>query len=105
MKVKELIEQLQKQNQEHEIHIWVDSDVGHTGEEFSSYYASNIIIDGHITYYMNDDAIRSRYELLEHVMDEDWFGLHSTKEEVQDALSKEMKNQKILEGCWIRIQP
>ena len=105
MKVKELTELLQKENQEDEIHIFVDSDVGHTSEEFSKYYASNIIIDGHNTYYMNEDAIRSRYELLQYIMDEDWFGLHSTLEEVQDALHQEMGKQEKLEGCWITIQP
>ena len=104
MKVKQLIELLQKENPEDEIHIWVNSDVEHTSKEFSRYYASNIIIDGHTTYYMNDDVIRSRYELLENVMDEDWFGLHSTKEEVQDALHQEIKKQEKLEGCWITIQ-
>lgn len=54
MKVKELIAELQKQNPEDEIHIWVDDEVGCGAGEFEKYYATKIEIMGYLEYYKNE---------------------------------------------------
>lgn len=105
MKVKELIEQLQKRDPEDEIHILVDNDIMTPRDMYNNSYANKIRIYGHNTFYMNDDAIRNRDELHEYIMDENWLGPHSTIGEVMEATEEEMKNQKELTGLWITIEP
>ena len=107
MKVKELIERLQKENQEDERHIFVDSDLGHTSDEHSKYYARNIIIKGYdINYlYYDGSMIRNITEIKENVMDEydyDLVDFDSLDKLINEVIKA---NYKELEGCWITIQP
>jgi len=101
MKVKELIEKLQKQDLEDEIHIWVDQDVGHTSDEHSMYYARNIIIIGHDTQYRNDDNILSKSDIIQNIVDEN----DTEQIDIEDELIKELNKRYKLKGCWITIQP
>jgi hypothetical protein len=102
MKVKELIEQLQKQNPEDEIHIWVDDEVGCGAGEFSKYYATEIKIIGHDKYYINDDRINNFEELSENLYEEyDYI----TDDEIKTEVENKIKTMPRLEGCWIKIQP
>ena len=54
MKVKELIEQLQKENPEDEIHCMVDSDLQTI--EYGWMHTKNIIYLSNATYYLSDDG-------------------------------------------------
>lgn len=101
MKVKELIERLQKENEEDEIHIFVDQDVGHTCDEYSRYYARNIIIIGHDTQYQYDDNILSKSDIIQNIVDEN----DTEQIDIEDELIKELNNRYKLEGLWITIQP
>ena len=103
MKVKELIERLQKENPEDEIHIWVDDEVGCGADLFGRYYASEINIIGHDEYYQNEDGeLKSLEELEEEIYNEyeDINEYDIKKEAVK--LTNDMQK---LEGCWIYIQP
>ena len=102
MKVKELIERLQKQNPEDDIHIWVDDEVGCGAGEFGKYYASEIYIEGHDKYYQLVDEIKSLRELEEEVYDENPnFSDEDIKKETL-LLASQLKK---IEGTWIKIQP
>ena len=103
MKVKELIEQLQKQDLEDEIHIWVDDEVGCGADLFGRYYATEIGIIGRDAYYQNEDGeLKSLGELEEEIYDE---YENITDEDIKkEALNLACKLEK-LEGCWIQIQP
>ena len=105
MKVKELIELLQKREPQDEIHIFIDNDIMTPKNMYNNSYAHKIRIYGHKTFYMDDDVIRSPEELHEYIMDENWLSVHSTIEEVLEATDEEMKNQKELTGLWITIEP
>ena len=54
MKVKELIEQLQKENAEDEIHCMIDSDLQTI--EYGWMHTKNIIYLSNATYYLSDDG-------------------------------------------------
>lgn len=110
MKVKELIEKLQKQDLEDEIYIFVDQDVGHTSDEYSGYYARNIItIEHDINYLYHDGSlIRNILEiknrLLYDLNEYDYDFIHKDVDE--KLIHEEIKaNYKKLKGCWITIQP
>ena len=92
MKVKELIAQLQEQNPEDEIHIWVDKEVGCRAGFFDKYYASDIRV------LRLEEEIKSHEDLEQEVYDE---------YKIIDDLKKEaliIAMEKIL-GTWIKIQP
>lgn len=104
MKVKELIELLQKENPEDEIHIWVDDEVGCGAGEFSRYYATDIKINGHDVYYQSEDDILNEKQIEEYLLENynfpDW--------DESDSVARvydEINSRKKLEGCWITIQP
>lgn len=102
MKVKELIEQLQKQNPEDEIHIWVDDEVGCGAWEYEKYYASKIEIMGHLEYYESEDGILSEKEIEEYIKN------YEDYPEEQEYITKyyeEINNRNKLKGTWIKIQP
>lgn len=103
MKVKELIQQLQKQDSEDDIHIWVDDEVGCGAGEFGKYYATEISILGHDTHYENEDGkIKTIEELEEEVYDEyDDISDEDIKKEAL-LLASQLKK---LEGTWIKIRP
>ena len=103
MKVKELIEQLQKQNPEDEIHIWVDDEVGCGAGFFGKYYATEINIEGHDKYFQNTDGeLKSLGDLEEQVYDDyDYISDDDIKKEAL-ILANQLKK---LEGTWIKIQP
>jgi hypothetical protein len=102
MKVKELIEKLQKQNPEDEIHIWVDDEVGCGAGEFGKYHAEEIKILGHDIYYRDEDKIANFEELSENLYEEyDDISDDEIKTEVEDKI----KTMPKLEGLWIYIQP
>ena len=103
MKVKELIEQLQKEDPEDEIHIYVDDEVFIDGG-YDRYYAKIICVDGFdINYQYYDGVIRNVIEIKEYMLDEYDYDI----EEINDKLvSLEIKaNYKELQGVWIRIRP
>ena len=103
MKVKQLIELLQKQNPEDEIHIWVDDDVGCGSDAYRKYYANYIGIMGHDIYYQNEDGkIKNLSEIEEDIYNEyeDINEYNIKKEAVK--LTNVMEK---LQGCWIYIQP
>lgn len=102
MKVKELIENLQKENPNDEIHIWVDDEVGCGAGEFSKYYATEIDILGHDKYYQLEEEIKNLAELEQEVYDENQnFSDEDIKEEAL-LLASQLKK---LEGTWIKIHP
>jgi hypothetical protein len=104
MQVKELIQQLQKQNQEDEIHIWVDDEVGAGGAgEYEKYYATRIKILGHDIYYKNEDNIMNEDEIGEYVLSSNSYDLFW--DELEIAIYDEINNRKELKGCWLYIQP
>ena len=101
MKVKELIEQLQKQNPEDDIHIWVDDEVGCGAGEFGKYYATEIEIMGHLEYYKSEDDILSEKEIEEYIKNYEYY------QDEQEYISKyyrEIISRNKLEGTWIRIK-
>lgn len=102
MKVKELIEQLQKQNPEHEIHVWVDDEVGCGAGEYEKYYASKIKIMGHLEYYESEDGILSEKEIEEYIKN---YEDYPEEQEYINKYYEEINSRKKLEGCWIKIQP
>ena len=102
MKVKELIEQLQKQNLEDEIHIWVDDEVGCGGGEFEKYYATKIEIMGHLEYYKNEDDILSEKEIEEYIKT---YEDYPDEQEYINKYYEEINSRNKLEGTWIKIQP
>ena len=100
MKVKELIAQLQKQNPEDEIHIWVDDEVGCGAGQFEKYYASKIDVMGHLEYYQSEDDILSEEEIEEYIKAyEDPEG-----HEYITNYYAEINNRNKIEGTWIRIK-
>lgn len=102
MKVKELIEKLQKENPEDEIHIWVDDEVGCGADLFGRYYASEIKIQGYDKYYQKENGeLKNMEELEEEIYDE--YENISDEEIKKEALIFADKLQK-LEGCWIAIK-
>ena len=100
MKVKELIEQLQKQDPEDEIHIWVDDEVGCGAGQFEKYCASKIEIMGHLEYYQSEDDILSEEEIEEYIKAyEDPEG-----HEYITNYYAEINSRGKIEGTWIRIK-
>ena len=100
MTVKELIEQLQQQNPEDKIHIWVDDEVGCGSGEYNKYYASNIDIMGHLEYYKNEDDILSEKEIEEYIKNYE-------DQEGHDYIVNyyaEINSRNKIEGTWIRIK-
>lgn len=103
MKVKELIELLQKQNSEDEIHIWVDNEVGCGADLFGRYYASDIKIQGHDKYYQKENGeLKSLEELEEEIYDEYEY---ITEDDIKNEAINLSNNLKKLEGLWIEIHP
>ena len=103
MKVKELIEQLQKQNLEDDIHIWVDDEVGCGAGLFGNYYATEIYIEGHDKYFQNEDGeLKSLGDLEEQVYDD--YNYISNDDIKKEALILASQLKK-LEGLWIMIHP
>lgn len=103
MKVRELIEKLQNENPEDEIHIWVDDEVGCGADLFGRYYASDIEVEGHYKYYQKENGeLKSLEELEEEIYDE--YEDISDEEIRKEAISLSSKLKK-LEGTWIKIQP
>lgn len=103
MKVKELIEALQKQNQEDEIHFWVDDEVGCGANIFGKYHAEEIKILGHDIYYQNENGIIRNMEELEEIIYDAYFDI--SDDDIKNKAVKLTKNKKKLEGLWIGIQP
>ncbi len=102
MKVKELIELLQKQNPEDEIHIWVDDEVGCGSGFFGKYHATEINVSGHDKYYQLEEELKSLEDLEEMVYDDyDYISDDDIKKEAL-ILASQLKK---LEGVWITIQP
>lgn len=102
MKVKELIEHLQKQNQEDEIHIWVDDEVGCGSGLFGRYYATEINVLGYDKYYQLEEELKRFEDLEEMVYDDyDYISDDDIKKEAL-ILASQLKK---LEGLWIYIQP
>lgn len=102
MKVKELIEQLQKQNPEDEIHIWVDDEVGCGSGLCYNYYATRICILGHDKYYKLEEEVKSLGELEQEVCDEN---PNISDEDIKEEALLLASQLKKLEGTWIKIQP
>ena len=102
MKVKELIENLQKQNPEDEIHIWVDDEVGCGAGLFGKYYATDIEVLGHDKYYQLEEEVKSLAELEEEVYDE---YENMRDEDIKEEALILASQLKKLEGTWIKIQP
>lgn len=101
MKVKELIEHLQKQNPEDEIHIWVDDEVGCGAGLFGKYYATGIRILGHDKYYELGEEVKSLGELEQEVYDEN---PNISDEDIKEEALLLASQLKKLEGCWVYIQ-
>ena len=101
MKVKELIEQLQKQNPEDEIHIWVDDEVGCGANEFEKYYASKIEIMGHEEYYKNEHNILNEEEIEEQARIDCEY---NDEYEWESLICEEINSRNKIEGTWIRIK-
>ena len=102
MKVKELIELLQKQNPEDEIHIWFDDEVGCGGGEFQKYYASKIMMMGHLEYYQNEHNILDQEEIEEQArIDCEYNDEH----EWESLIYEEINSRNKIEGTWIKIHP
>ena len=79
MKVKELIEQLQKENPENEIHCMIDSDLQTI--EYGWMHTKNIVYLSDTTYYLSDDGnIYAKCDMRD---DEEYTVLH---------------------GIWLKIQ-
>jgi hypothetical protein len=102
MKVKELIELLQKQDQEDKIHIWVDDEVGCGAGEFEKYYASKIEVMGHTEYYKNEHNILNEEEIEEQARIDCEY---NDEYEWESLICEEINSRIKLEGCWIKIQP
>lgn len=102
MKVKELIEQLQKQDPEDEIHIWVDDEVGCGAGLFERYYASKIEIMGHQEYYKNEDDILSEDEIMQYIKT---YEDYPDEQEYITKYYEEINSRNKLEGTWIKIRP
>ena len=102
MKVKELIEQLQKQDPKDEIHIWVDDEVGCGAGELEKYYATKIEIMGHLEYYKNEDDILSEKEIEENIKD---YEDYPDEQEYISKYYEEINSRNKLKGTWIKIQP
>ena len=102
MKVKELIELLLKENQEDEIHIWVDDEVGCGGGLFGRYHATEINVLGHDKYYQLEEELKSLEDLEEEVYD--YYDYISDDDIKKEALILASQLKK-LEGLWITIHP
>ena len=102
MKVKELIEQLQKQNTEDEIHIWVDDEVGCGAGEFEKYYATKIDIMGHLEYYENEKDILSENQIMQYIKN---YENYPDEQEYIIRYYEEINSRNKLKGTWIKIQP
>lgn len=100
MKVKELIEQLQKRDPEDEIHIWVDDEVGCGAGEFEKYYASKIEVMGHKEYYKNEDDILSEDEIMQYIKT---YEDYPDEQEYITKYYEEINSRNKLEGTWIKI--
>jgi hypothetical protein len=102
MKVKELIEQLQKQNPEDEIHIWVDDEVGCGAGLYGNYYATEIYIEGHLEYYENEKDILSENEIMQYIKN---YENYPDEQEYIIRYYEEINSRNKLKGTWIKIQP
>lgn len=102
MKVKELIENLQKQNPEDEIHIWVDDEVGCGADLFGRYYASEIEIQGHDKYYQKENGELKNMEELEEEIYDEYENIND--EDIKNEAINLANNLQKLEGCWIAIK-
>ena len=100
MKVKELIELLQKENPEDEIHIWVDDEVGCGGGEFEKYYASKIQIMGYLEYYKSEDDILSEKEIENYIKN---YEDYPEEQEYINRYYQEINSRNKIEGTWIKI--
>ena len=100
MKVRKLIELLQKQNPESEIFLEVDGDLDFGGE-YGWALAERIKVLGHDVRYEDPDegTIRTREKLEEYIAED--YADEPTQEEIDDRIA----NHKKLSGVWIRIEP
>jgi len=102
MKVKELIEALQKQDPEYNIHIWVDDEVGCGAGEFGKYHATSIDIDGYNEFYINDDGeIHDLDKIEEDLMEENY----NDDISINELYEHIFRNYKKIKGLWITIKP
>ena len=97
-----MIEKLQKENPDDEIHIWVDDEVGCGAGEFGKYYANNINIDGYDELYINDDGdIHDRDKIEEDLIEEN----DNDDVSINELYEHIFRNYKPIKGCWITIRP
>lgn len=104
MKVKELIKQLEKQNQEDEIHVWVDDEVGAGGSDiWGRYYANSINIFNNNIYYQDVDSGEiNNIKQIEKSIIEYYDNL--TKKQIKEIIKKKIESMIKLEGCWLYIK-
>jgi len=99
MKVKELIEKLEKENPNNEIHIVVDF-FGNKG--IIPYHAIiDDIIDYEIRYLDIDNECLSEEELIEKIEEENNIDCSWTELKIQNVVDTRMKKQKKIEGLWL----
>lgn len=100
MKVRELIETLQKQNPEDEIHILIDANVHEWAEdENEQYYAKNIEIK-HDTYYQDDCDITDLDTIEENLIE--YYDEDISADQLYEYIDR---NYISIEGCWVKIKP
>lgn len=104
MKVGELIEKLEKQNPDDEVHILIDANVDEWAEdENERYYAKNMEI-GHGTYYQSKHDILNEEEIEQYLIDN--YDLpHWEESEFISDVYDEINTREELKGCWIKIKP
>jgi hypothetical protein len=99
MKVKELIEKLEKENPNNEIHIVVDF---LDNEGIKPYHAIiDNIIDYDIRYLDIDNECLSEQELIEKIEEENNIDCSWTELKIQNVIDDRMKKQKKIEGLYL----
>ena len=108
MKVKKLIELLQKENPENEIHIIVnhckDGESMDGTEPFNHYsYICDISYD-HEYFIDIDNEVNTKEELIDKIEEENEIDASWNNKEIQDVIHARMKKQKKIKGLWIEIE-
>jgi hypothetical protein len=108
MKVKELLERLEKENPNDDIHIIVS----HCKEggsidfpnPFNHYSCIDFVNDNYEYYVDIDNEVNTEDELIEKIDEENEIDLSWTKKEIENTINIRMKKQKKIKGLWITIE-
>ena len=108
MKVKELIEKLQKQDPEDEIHIIVNHcKIGESIDgniPFNHYSYICDVRDEHEYFIDIDNEVNTKEELIDKIEEENEIDAFWNNKEIQDVIHARMKKQKKIKGLWIGIE-